>query len=111
MSNSSPHTVGSIGWVDVTVENPERLRDFYRAVVGWDAGEVPMGGYADFTMHPPRSTQPVAGICHARGGNYEPARWPAAVRSGRDRSSVTGVVRLRQGSCDVRRARTGANWS
>jgi predicted enzyme related to lactoylglutathione lyase len=28
-----------------------------------------MGGYQDFCMVPPGETQPVAGICHARGQN------------------------------------------
>ena len=35
-----------------------------------------MGGYADFTMHPPGGGDPIAGVCHARGPNAElPAQW------------------------------------
>lgn len=35
--------VGSIGWLDLTVDDAPGLRDFYSAVVGWTPAEVPMG--------------------------------------------------------------------
>ena len=60
---------GSIGWLDLTVEDAPRLRDFYSAVAGWKPAEVPMGDYADFVMTDPSSGEPRAGVCHARGGN------------------------------------------
>lgn len=60
---------GSIGWLDLTVEDAPRLRDFYSAVAGWKAGEVPMGDYADFVMSDGEGGEPRAGICHARGAN------------------------------------------
>jgi hypothetical protein len=62
--------------VDLTVKDAARLRDFYAAVAGWKSAEVPMGGYSDFSMVPPRARKPVAGICHARGPNARlPAQW------------------------------------
>jgi len=60
--------VPRIGWIDLTVEDAERVRDFYRDVVGFETSAVPMGGYDDYCLQPPGG-EPVAGVCHARGGN------------------------------------------
>jgi predicted enzyme related to lactoylglutathione lyase len=73
---SEKASVGSIMWTDLTVENAERIRDFYSAVVGWTASGVDMGGYDDFNMNDPETGTPVAGVCHARGGNADlPPVW------------------------------------
>jgi len=64
-----PADVGKVGWLDVTVPDAQKLRDFYKRVVGWQATEVEMGGYADYVMAPPSGGDGVAGICHARGNN------------------------------------------
>ncbi|MEJ2503253.1 MAG: VOC family protein [Gemmatimonadota bacterium] len=67
--------VGSVGWRDLTVEDAEAIRDFYRSVVGWSAEDVSMGEYADYTMVAADGT-PTAGVCHARGGNADlPPSW------------------------------------
>ena len=63
-----PQAPGRIGWIDLTVPNAASLRDFYCEVTGWTPSAIDMGGYSDFCMHPPGG-DPVAGICHARGGN------------------------------------------
>jgi predicted enzyme related to lactoylglutathione lyase len=68
--------IGSIGWVDLTVPDAERIRDFYAQVVGWKPSPVSMGGYEDFNMNSPSHDTPCAGICHARGANADlPAQW------------------------------------
>lgn len=68
--------VGTIGWHDLTVPNAEQVREFYKAVVGWESSGVDMGGYEDFNMLAPGTSEPAAGICHARGGNADlPAQW------------------------------------
>ena len=68
--------VGKIGWIDITVDDAEGLRDFYSTVTGWKPESVDMGEYADFNMTMPESGTPSAGICHARGGNAElPRQW------------------------------------
>lgn len=68
--------VGSIGWFDLTVPNADEVRDFYAEVVGWSPSDVDMGGYADYNMHRDGAPEPVAGVCHARGGNAGlPAQW------------------------------------
>lgn len=68
--------IGQIGWTDLTVDNADEIRDFYAAVVGWQASPVDMGGYSDYNMLAPESGEPRAGVCHARGVNAElPAQW------------------------------------
>ena len=60
---------GKIGWIDLTVEDAPRVRDFYASVVGWKPDAVDMDGYQDFNMQLPESETPAAGVCHARGTN------------------------------------------
>lgn len=67
--------VGTIGWMDLTVGNAEKVRDFYGAVVGWTHDRFDMGGYADYVMKSPAG-EPVAGVCHAKGVNANiPPHW------------------------------------
>ena len=75
MSPERPE-IGSLVWIDLTVSDAEAVRDFYTAVVGWQAEDVDMDGYADFNMNAPGSGATVTGVCHARGINAElPAAW------------------------------------
>lgn len=74
MSDSSQ--VGKIGWIDMTVDDADGVRDFYKAVVGWGSEDVSMGDYSDYSMTLPGSGDAVSGICHARGSNAEiPGGW------------------------------------
>lgn len=67
---------GTIGWIDLTVENADAVRDFYEAVAGWKTHNIEMGGYNDYAMIPAGGTDPVAGVCHARGPNTGmPPKW------------------------------------
>jgi len=76
MSQSTGATVGAITWVDLTVANAVEVRDFYRAVAGWETSDVDMGGYNDFNMNQPADGKTVAGICHSRGPNADlPPQW------------------------------------
>ena len=73
---SDDYEIGSIGWLDMTVEDAPVLRDFYKAVAGWTTEEVDMGDYSDYVMQAPDSGTPVAGVCHARGSNADlPGGW------------------------------------
>jgi len=75
MSDAKPE-VGTIVWRDITVADAEGLREFYRAVVGWEVKPVEMDGYSDFSMVAPASGEDMAGICHARGTNADlPPQW------------------------------------
>ena len=68
--------VGRVAWVDLTVADAEKVKDFYGEVVGWKNEAVDMGEYSDFSMLPPGSSDAVAGVCHARGTNKElPPVW------------------------------------
>jgi len=67
--------VGKIGWIDMTVDDADGVRDFYKAVVGWDSEDVSMGDYSDYSMTTPGG-EAISGICHARGSNAElPSGW------------------------------------
>ncbi len=66
---------GSIGWVDLTVADAPKLRDFYEKVAGWEPQPLQMSGYDDFNMIA-ASGEPAAGVCHARGSNLNlPPVW------------------------------------
>jgi len=67
---------GAISWVDLTVEEADRLRDFYAAVTGWSPEPLAMnGGYSDYVMNDAAGAA-AAGICHARGPNADiPPQW------------------------------------
>lgn len=76
MSEPTTPQIGSIGWIDLTVENADQIRDFYRNVVGWNFTALEMGGYSDYCMNQPADEKSVTGICHKRGGNAElPSQW------------------------------------
>lgn len=76
MSETTKPRIGSVGWMDLTVADAPRLRDFYREIVGWIPQPVAMDGYQDFCMNAPGSGETVAGVCHARGVNAGlPAQW------------------------------------
>lgn len=68
MAQTTTPQPGSIVWMDLTVPNADAVREFYRAVAGWQADPVDMGGYSDYAMRP-SAGDPVAGICHRRGEN------------------------------------------
>ncbi|GAA4862494.1 VOC family protein [Saccharopolyspora cebuensis] len=66
---------GKIVGFDLTVADAPAIRDFYAAVVGWRPEPLSMGDYDDYLMLSADGT-PVAGVCHARGGNADLApRW------------------------------------
>jgi uncharacterized protein len=76
MSSTTGTRVGTIGWIDLTVPNAPEVRDFYRAVVGYGASEVEMGGYSDYCLLEPSTGEAIAGVCHARGVNAGlPPQW------------------------------------
>ncbi len=73
---SGSDDIGKIGWLDMTVEDVPAVRDFYKAVVGWETDEIDMGGYSDYVMKMPASGEGVSGICHAKGSNVDlPSGW------------------------------------
>jgi hypothetical protein len=76
-----PSNLGKVEWIDLTVKDAPKIRDFYASVVGWNTDAVPMGNYDDFNMNLPGSTTAIAGICHAKGSNANlPPQWLMYVR-------------------------------
>ena len=75
MGNDAKPEIGTVGWMDLTVEKADDVRDFYKRVIGWTTEDVDMGGYCDYTMVAPGG-QGVAGVCHKRGSNADiPSQW------------------------------------
>jgi predicted enzyme related to lactoylglutathione lyase len=68
-----PNKLGTVGWMDLTVDDADSVRDFYSAVAGWEPQPISMGEYSDYCMSPVNGDDgagaPVAGICHRRGSN------------------------------------------
>lgn len=68
--------VGELGWLDLTVDDADGVRDFYAKAVGFRPQPVDMGEYADYNMTSPESGTARAGVCHRRGQNAEiPPVW------------------------------------
>jgi len=77
----APSNIGRIEWLDLTVGDATRFKNFYCNVIGWKSADVDMGSYADFNINLPETGDTVAGICHARGMNANiPAQWLVYVR-------------------------------
>ena len=73
---SDSDEIGKIGWIDMTVDDAPAVRDFYKAVVGWESDDIDMDGYSDYVMKMPVSGEGVSGVCHARGSNADlPSGW------------------------------------
>lgn len=64
--------VGRIAWLDLTVPDAGKAREFYHEVVGWSVEDVPMEDGpepdTDYQMLG-QDGSPIARICHARGAN------------------------------------------
>jgi hypothetical protein len=55
---------GSIAWVDLTIPEAPKVRDFYAQVTGWTVQPVKMGKYEDYSMLA-ASGEAVAGVPNA----------------------------------------------
>lgn len=67
--------IGKIGWVDLTVDNAEEIKNFYSDVIGWQSSPHNMGDYHDFDISS-EDGEVITGICHARGSNKNiPPQW------------------------------------
>lgn len=76
MSQNNKAEIGSITWVDLTVDNADEIKNFYSSVVGWIPQPVSMGEYNDYGMNAPSSNKMAAGICYKRGQNADlPSQW------------------------------------
>lgn len=95
MAETKKPEIGTMGWFDLTVPNADQVKEFYTSVVGWEPENVDMGGYNDYTMKTPESGTPVAGVCHARGGNADfPPQWMMYITVANVNNSAEQVTKL-----------------
>jgi len=78
MEQSKPK-VGQFCWTDLTLDQPETVKEFYKEIFGWKEFPVKMKDgedeYNDFAMAIDETT-PGGGICNNRGTNHGmPAQW------------------------------------
>lgn len=110
MSQTKPNPkLGTVGWLDLTVDDAGRLRDFYAAVCGWTPKGVAMGEgtYEDFAMQD-ADGRAVAGVCFRRDENAKlPPVWiPYVVVEDLD-ASVAAAIERGAGVIDDRRPHGG----
>ena len=87
--------IGQIEWLDLTVNDASRVKNFYSSVVGWKSDDVDIGSYSDYSIHTPEGRDTVAGICHARGPNANlPSQWLVYVRVASVQESADTCKRL-----------------
>ena len=95
MAETPQFLKGSIAWADLSVENASELSEFYMQVIGWGTSKVDMGGYFDYCMTTPKTSIPVAGVCHARGENAGmPPQWLMYVVVDNLDQSLANCIRL-----------------
>lgn len=102
---------GTLGWLDLTVDDADGLRDFYADVVGWTTEALSMGDYDDHVMK--AGDEAVAGVCHRRGPNaHLPAVWmPYVVVADLERSLAAVTARGGERVGDVRDGGGGAKMA
>lgn len=71
--------IGQFCWTDLTLDQPETVKEFYKELFGWTEFPVKMldgeEEYHDYAMSVDEKT-PGGGICHNRGTNQGmPAQW------------------------------------
>lgn len=72
--------IGQICWTDLTVDNADELKEFYKNTLGWTEFAIKMKDengdeYADYAMMIDEET-PAGGICNKRGVNQNiPSQW------------------------------------
>ena len=72
----SDNKIGTMAWLDLSVNNAEVVKSFYQEVIGWKVDNISMGEYDDYAMLEPINSEAVAGVCHAQGENKDlPPAW------------------------------------
>ena len=103
--------IGRVEWIDLTVDDASRVKDFYCAVVGWSSTEVEMGSYSDFNINLPGTQDTIAGVCHARGSNANlPSQWLIYVRVESVKASAAKCEKLGGKILDGPRRMGGSNF-
>ena len=87
---------GKILWTDLTVDNPEQIKYFYGALVGWTFSEQHVGDYVYFNVHnPEENNEIISGICHRKGSNSKIlAQWLNYVSVDNLKQSLENCLKL-----------------
>ena len=98
MTESTVRPIGSVISADLTVPQTESIRDFYKAVVGWESQEMEMsddnGAYADYVMKDSAGNW-FGGVCHPRGMNAAlPPVWIVYIHVENVDTSVQKAIEL-----------------
>ena len=105
------NSIGRVEWVDLSIGDAARSKDFYCKVIGWKSTAVEMGTYSDFNLNLPGSGKTMAGICHARGMNANlPAQWLMYVRVADVAASAAEAERQKGKVLDGPRRMGGSNF-
>lgn len=88
---------GKILWSDLTVENADEIKNFYKEVVGWEENPVPMKDgeedYVDYGMG--NNGEGSAGICNKRGNHsHLPSQWIMYINVENIEHSLSKVIEL-----------------
>lgn len=85
---------GTVTWVDLTVKDAKKVRDFYAAVAGWKATGISMGQYEDYAMSARGVKGATAGVCHRLGANnIAPGGWMVYINVADIDKAVRAVVK------------------
>ncbi|MGQ0680599.1 MAG: VOC family protein [Actinomycetota bacterium] len=84
-----------VSWIDLTVDDAARVKEFYMEVVGWAPDPINMGGYADYNMISPADGTPVASISHPRATSISmPPQWLVYVEVQNLEASIRSCLEL-----------------
>ena len=86
-------TIGAVTWMDLTTQDADGIRDFYKNVVGWKSMDISMGKYNDYCMQSPDDDVVRTGICHSRGSNATiPPAWIMYINVANLDESIAQVI-------------------
>lgn len=86
---------GTIGWIDLTTENADQIKDFYQATVGWTTEAVPVESHEDYVVSVGKGQDPIAGICNRLAPNAEmPSGWMIYIHVDNLRQSLEKCLEL-----------------
>ena len=95
LKSASKPMPGTIGWIDLTTENADQIKDFYQSTVGWSAESVPVKNHKDYIVSVEKGQEPVAGICHRLAPNAEmPSGWMIYIHVESLKQSLETCVKL-----------------
>lgn len=108
----SESKIGKVVWHDLTVPHADKVRDFYKAVIGWEHQAFDMGEYEDYVLLPKGSETDAVGVCWNRGSNKNiPPVWMTYIGVVDVNKSVEDVKSLGGKVLDGPRMMDGKNFA